>query len=313
MKTQHNTNAVVQGQEQRTLQVAEGGGGWPGSGPPLSGNTDSSSSVSASSVSVSSSSFQQQQYYQQNGLLLKANQLYHPVSCYPYYYNGYDNNHEEMKNLITNFYPMQVPPKSKYVKHDSSEFKTVLPPQPPYTPNGREGIFWTTMALDECEAVRLRQLVETATSPTSKTQRDVWVLHSHYKYPPNSIVVQRSNELIASIPGLKSAPQTTIPVDPFDDSITSGTSKSSVLRMIIQERYTYGWQVENDVFFTGKWSDFFDVMSGNSDKYVEDYTNITNFIPTRRDIEIPFYGTNKFWEADVISGAISCRTRWRDK
>ena len=211
------------------------------------------SSSSSSSSSLWTSFQQQTQSVQQNGISFKANQLYHPISCYPYYYNGYNTNNgdDEMKQLITkNFYPMKVPDKSKYVPHTSSEFKTIKPPTPPYPPTETEGIFWTTMALDECEAVRLRQLVETATSPTSRTKREVWILHSHYKFPPNSKIVQRSNELIASIPGLKSAPQATIPVDPFDDSKTSGTSKSSVLRMIIQHRYSYGWQVENDIFYT---------------------------------------------------------------
>ena len=88
--------------------------------------------------------------------------------------------------------------------------RTVLPPRPPsdFRPKnkGREGIFWTTTFVDECKAIRLKHLLETATASNTTHRRDVWVLHTHFKTTgPNDPQLIRSKELIASIPGLKSA------------------------------------------------------------------------------------------------------------
>lgn len=174
---------------------------------------------------------------------LEPSKLYYPLSCSLY------EKPDEMKALVNGQYHAtgNFPFSEDTTKKD---IRTVFPPVSPYEPNGKEAIFWTTRSVNHCQASRLRHLVETS-------NRDVYIIHSHHKLSPNSDEVKISEQLIRSIPGLKSMGQSKLYLDPFDSKV-SGSSKSSTIHAMADLKYSYSWQIEDDNFFTGNWSYFFD-------------------------------------------------------
>ena len=145
----------------------------------------------------------------------------------------------------------------------------------------KDAIIVTVLYVNDCLAKRLKLLVESASSQN----RDVWVLTSHHLFDPrfknstfsqhfdsqyklileddfihsHSIKLQRSRQHIKSIPGLHSANQSPIRNLPFEGSL-AGSSKSSFLKFIAHYGYKSAWLLEDDVFFTGDWRVFFDVL-----------------------------------------------------
>jgi Protein of unknown function (DUF3405) len=116
----------------------------------------------------------------------------------------------------------------------------------------RVAAVWATVGLlTDCEASRLRHLVETA-------GMDVWILPAHHilEAQGRQDEIAASNQRIASIPELHKAPQRDTPILPFDG--LSGSSKSSFLQFVVDHpEYDYVWNVESDMFFTGSWNEIF--------------------------------------------------------
>lgn len=133
--------------------------------------------------------------------------------------------------------------------------------QEPTSQRKRTAAVWTTVALTtECEAARLKHLVETAGI-------DVWILHAHHVLQAEGKLkeIAESEKRIASIPGLQQAAQRETPIIPFDG--LSGSSKSSFLQFMTDHpEYDYAWHVETDLFFTGPWNDLFQPEDDSSDK-----------------------------------------------
>jgi hypothetical protein len=129
-------------------------------------------------------------------------------------------------------------------------------------------VVWVTKYLNKCGAARLRHLVETAGAVDSMgRKRDVWILHGHHTLLSNDTRLALSKRLIGNIPGLKSQQQQERrgnDLFPFD-SIASGTSKSSFLRLMVNGGYSNAWHVEDDNFYTGPWSEVFDSDSISDD------------------------------------------------
>jgi hypothetical protein len=118
-------------------------------------------------------------------------------------------------------------------------------------------IVYLTKALDECKAIRLDHLLQTAPPDV-----DVWFLHNH-NIMTNEMEQSKLNESLDHLRQLErdhflySESQANIHVQRFDTN-TSGASKSSFLRWAVQhQEYNHVWQIEDDVLFTGEWSHFF--------------------------------------------------------
>ncbi len=126
------------------------------------------------------------------------------------------------------------------VKMESSKLKVPIL-------NNRTAVVVTMSYVDQCEAVRLRHLIDTS-------GLHVWLLHGHdilRKKKPGAIAL--SENITTRIPGLHLWPQLKEPIENFDSRV-SGATKSSFLKFLIEHaQYDYAWHVESDVFFTGAW------------------------------------------------------------
>ena len=140
-------------------------------------------------------------------------------------------------------------------------------------------IVLTTRSIDDCLVMRLQHLIDTA-------QRDVYLMHSYNHHQHQIInsddnnnknssnqnsnhgtilekeVNDNSYQLIQkyNITGLKGIiPQSPLSgAIPSFDSEKSGTSKSSFVQFVVnQTKYEWVWHLEDDVLFTGPWSDVF--------------------------------------------------------
>jgi hypothetical protein len=123
----------------------------------------------------------------------------------------------------------------------------------------RTAIVYVTKALDECKAIRLEHLLQT-TSP----DWDIWILHNHDRLESNgeTSALQSSLEYVRRLErqhtNLFHASQMNETIPDFDSSI-SGAAKSSFVRWLVEHKeYQYAWNMEDDILFTGKWSQFFD-------------------------------------------------------
>lgn len=112
----------------------------------------------------------------------------------------------------------------------------------------RMAVVVTLSHVDKCEAVRLRHLIDTS-------GLEVWVLHGHHSLEETKPqVVNQSEAIISSTPGLHAWPQSSEPIEDFDSKV-SGATKSSFLRFLIShEQYDFAWHVESDVLYTGRWN-----------------------------------------------------------
>lgn len=113
--------------------------------------------------------------------------------------------------------------------------------------DNKTAVVVTMSHLNECEAVRLRHLIDTS-------GLDVWLLHGHdtlrRKFPK---AIATSEKIATSIEGLHLWPQARVPLVNFDSKI-SGATKSSFLKFLIaHSQYKYAWHIESDVFYTGEW------------------------------------------------------------
>ena len=122
-------------------------------------------------------------------------------------------------------------------------------------------VIWATRFLDECDAARLNHLVATAGKQDHMgRRRDIWVLHNHHALGgPNDSRLERSKKLLTEL-HVNSTQQflkSQFPI--FDDVFGAGTSKSSSLSVIIQNNYSYVWILEDDAYYSGPWSDIFDL------------------------------------------------------
>lgn len=117
--------------------------------------------------------------------------------------------------------------------------------------------------LTNCIAARLHHLA--ATIPP---EIDVWLLHDHAMFNSNS------SEIVTSLHHLESLMES-VQVQPADrinsfipgfDSVRSGSAKSAFLRWMTQQgvQYQYAWHVEEDMFYTGLWSNFFSAHEHDS-------------------------------------------------
>lgn len=110
--------------------------------------------------------------------------------------------------------------------------------------------------LTNCSAARLHHLVS-----TTPPEIDVWFLHDHARYPSNSSEVTTSVHHLQSLMqslGMQHAAKENRLIPGFDTA-QSRAAKSSFLRWMTQhsDQYQYAWHVEDDVFYTGLWSDVF--------------------------------------------------------
>jgi len=135
------------------------------------------------------------------------------------------------------------------------------------SPLKKTAIVVVTQFVDDCTAARLEHLVKTAGNPESS---HVWCLHNH-KGLKNNTQRNISEAWLQKIPGLHSAQQSKAQHPkafwPFD-SKRSGSAKRSFLDFVVQHRdlYQEAWHLEDDVFFTGRWSDFFNA-NNEQDQY----------------------------------------------
>jgi len=107
---------------------------------------------------------------------------------------------------------------------------------------------------DECRFQRLMALAKTAS--TDKRKRDVWFLHDANFAPTDQAQVEQLKKA-----GVKIAAQPQPPASlvHFGDP-SSGHTKPSFLEFAKEHpEYDYFWLMEDDVFFTGKWGEFFDM------------------------------------------------------
>jgi hypothetical protein len=128
-------------------------------------------------------------------------------------------------------------------------------------------VVFVTKALDECKAIRLDHLLQTA-GPNV----DVWLLHNHNIMMANESELEELKTSIEYVRQLEhqhmlySENQANKTIAKFDTKI-SGSSKS-FLRWVVQHpEYKHSWQIEDDVFFTGEWSYFF-LHADNDADYV---------------------------------------------
>jgi hypothetical protein len=110
--------------------------------------------------------------------------------------------------------------------------------------------------LTDCSAARLHHLV--ATTPP---EIDVWFLHDHARYASNSSEVATSLHHLQSLTRslrLQYAAKESRIIPGFDTA-KSKAAKSSFLRWMAKhsDQYRYAWHIEEDVFYTGLWSDVF--------------------------------------------------------
>lgn len=125
----------------------------------------------------------------------------------------------------------------------------------------RVAVAVTISHVEECDAIRLQQLVQTSDN------MDVWILHGHdilleeeegdntEGTISNNELVATSNSLLRQIPEIKLWPQRRGKLEYFD-SIVSGTTKSSFLKFVSSHpEYDFVWHLEADAFYTGDWSD----------------------------------------------------------
>merc|ERR1719464_2076505 len=52
---------------------------------------------------------------------------------------------------------------------------------------------------------------------------------------------------------------------PSFDGRRSGSAKSSFLRLVVDEGYGYAWHIEDDVFYTGNWTNVLSAVGNNPD------------------------------------------------
>jgi hypothetical protein len=132
-----------------------------------------------------------------------------------------------------------------------------LPVNPP-----RTAIVYLTRALDDCRAVRLSHLLQTA-----PPNMDVWLLHNHNLIANKGKLTTSMNHVrrLEREHVLFNSSQANKKIEEFDDE-ASGPAKSSFLRWVIQHpEYKHAWHMEDDVFFTGPWNNFFDQADANAD------------------------------------------------
>ena len=132
----------------------------------------------------------------------------------------------------------------------------------------RTAVIITTRFLNNCTTERLRHLIETAGSSDRmhKRQRDIVVLHNHASLPVKSTKLAQSQLWIGNISGLKAAPQASDPLEKFDTR-ASGSSKSSFLRFVVENNYSYAWHLEDDILYTGRWEEVFDDKLHSDDAF----------------------------------------------
>jgi hypothetical protein len=116
----------------------------------------------------------------------------------------------------------------------------------------RTAVVFVIKALNECKAIRLAHLLQTA-GPNV----DVWLLHNHITMINNETekdALEASIEYIRQLERehmLHSESQANKTIARFDTKI-SGSSKSSFLRWVVQHpEYKNAWQIEDDVFSLG--------------------------------------------------------------
>lgn len=103
--------------------------------------------------------------------------------------------------------------------------------------------------LDGCHACRAQAVVESLDA-----QQDLWVLH---KRTPQDVA------LVADLRrrGAFVEPQEAVPSHGGWESFgseASGYSKSAFIRWVVRHpEYRFAWQLEDDVFYTGRWGDLF--------------------------------------------------------
>lgn len=140
----------------------------------------------------------------------------------------------------------------------------------------RTAVVWaTTTIADECEASRLRHIVDTAGV-------DVWVMHTNFNISQEAI--NRTMSYISSIPGLKNFLQQEENFFPFDEG--AGSSKSSFLRWFHTHHEKYGydfaWLVESDVFYSGPWREVI------RDESFDNWTDFLSFRTLHHGLEYWF-------------------------
>lgn len=157
-----------------------------------------------------------------------------------------------LRMLITNIAPAQQPQQTNFDDYldlpTSGKSDGDLPKK-------KTAVVWTTKGIfDECEATRVRHLVE-----TSPAGMDVWIM-TNPSDQLNETARNVSLSYIQSIPGLMHIHQNRHGLS--DEAIEafntwSGTSKSSFVHFLAthNQTYDYGWQIEDDVFYTGPWRD----------------------------------------------------------
>lgn len=121
----------------------------------------------------------------------------------------------------------------------------------------RVAVVWATRGVnDTCELARIRHLVQTSGG------RDVWIMHSD---PNNEILLRELIALNGTISPttllpqrLFLQPQINSTYDKFNGN--SGSAKPAFLDLLSNHMHTYdfGWLLENDAFYAGPWTEFFD-------------------------------------------------------
>jgi hypothetical protein len=195
---------------------------------------------------------------------------------------------------------------------------------PPRTDSGTRGlvsensprtaVVYLTRALDECRAMRLGHLLQTV-----PPNMDVWLLHNHN-------LMNNGTKLITSINHVRrlerehilyNQSQANELITEFDDP-PSGAAKSSFLRWVVAHpEYKHAWHMEDDIFFTGKWSHFFAQADKEADFIGAKFERINGweyFRGTRCSMDqtyIPSYIKKR--SNITVNGRIMCRDvlTWR--
>lgn len=157
----------------------------------------------------------------------------------------------------TTLFVVQEPPLSggaQYLNGNKPQVRTSEPEK--MKVGSKTAVVFIARYLTNCSAARLHHLA--ATTPP---EIDVWFLHDHARYASNS------SEVVTSLHHLQSLMQSLqVQHTPKErrlirgfDTQKSMAAKSAFLRWMTQhsDQYRYAWHVEEDVFYTGLWSDVF--------------------------------------------------------
>jgi hypothetical protein len=134
---------------------------------------------------------------------------------------------------------------------------------PPTTHIRREALVMVVRNLDECRLKRLVAISMSA-SQTARDVRQLVLLHDPAFVPDVAL------NSIAVAAGILIEPQPFVEGtggwNSFGDP-RSGLGKPSFVRWAVDhgDRFDFFWHIEDDVFFTGAWTEVFDSASGNED------------------------------------------------